>query len=76
MRHHAAEGVAMYWFPCDSCRWKDTDGAGHFMCTDYSPPELHGECTCTASKFMCFDENPRAKCAGYRDKDEWRERYA
>lgn len=61
----------MRWIICLTCRWADGDGAGHFMCTDYSPPELDGEGVTNATMRTCRDgDDPRLVCASYADTDE------
>ena len=39
----ATEKLYTWHYLCDTCRYADSDGAGHFMCLDYAPPEYGGE---------------------------------
>ena len=38
-----SEKLYTWHYLCDTCKHVDGDGAGHFMCTDYAPPEYGGE---------------------------------
>ncbi|MBQ9000506.1 MAG: hypothetical protein IJ087_01480 [Eggerthellaceae bacterium] len=50
---------------CKRCRFADTDGAGHFMCTDYSPPEANGECWPTAETHVFHEGKASDICASF-----------
>ena len=53
---------------CDTCRHADGDGAGHFMCLDYAPPEYGGETAAPiADKLAINDEQePYELCLSWR----------
>jgi len=38
-----SEKLYTWHYLCDTCKYADGDGAGHFMCTDYAPPIYGGE---------------------------------
>ena len=50
---------------CNNCAYADTDGAGHFMCTDYSPPEANGESWPTAEKHVFYEGKASDVCASF-----------
>ena len=48
-----SERMYTWHYLCDTCKWADGDGAGHFMCLDYAPPEYGGE---TSDGYHTFNE--------------------
>ncbi len=44
MTDNANDRLYTWHYLCDTCKYADGDGAGHFMCLDYAPPEYGGEC--------------------------------
>ncbi len=39
------EKLYTWHYLCDTCKYADSDGVGHFICLDYAPPEYDGECS-------------------------------
>lgn len=55
---------------CKNCRYADTDGAGHFMCTDYSPLEADGECWPTSEMHEFHEGKASDVCASFLFEDK------
>ena len=50
---------------CSNCTCADTDGAAHFICTDYSPPEAEGESWYTAEAHWFHGGRASDVCASF-----------
>lgn len=62
-----SERLHTWHYLCDTCKWADGDGAGHFACFDYAPPEHDGEASAPIASKLAIngEQEPHELCLSW-----------